>query len=240
VPVKIPENVKSAVVQQWLQGKARDLIAAGTGLSTGAVTNIIIEWRRGLSYPLVDELRELAITFKKIGITATQCALGFRLATIMKNIGVHEQEFESFISQIYDNCKKLNLSPDKIADYIDELLKFSRDIQLSQIPEYIKQRINEKNTWEKQIERLQEKIKPLQEERLVAEELREASLVNERMTSSEIKWYSDLKTELKKYRIPIEDVPLFAKAVHGIRQYDYDVDKIIVEFSDLDFLKSQI
>jgi hypothetical protein len=105
VPVRISENVKSAVVQQWLQGKARDLIAADTGLSTGAVTNIINEWRRGLSYPLVDELRELAITFKKIGITATQCALGFRLATIILNIGVHEQEFGSFISQIYDNCK---------------------------------------------------------------------------------------------------------------------------------------
>ena len=33
---------------------------------------------------------------------------------------------------------------------------------------------------------------------------------------------------------------MFAKAVRGIRQYDYDVDKIIAEFSDFDFLKSQI
>jgi hypothetical protein len=240
LPAKIPDNVKSAVIQQWLQGKARDLIAIDIGLSTGAVTNIIKEWRRGLSYPLADELRELAITFKKIGITATQCAWGFRLAMIMINFGVHEQEFGSFISQIYDNCKKLNLSPNKIAYYLDELLKFSRDIPLSQIPDYIKQRTNEKNTLEKEMERLQEKIKQLEEERLVAEELRETSLENERMTSSEIKWYSDLKTELKKYRIPTEDLSLFAKAVHGITQYGYDVNKIIAEFSELDFLRRQL
>ena len=35
-----------------------ETFAADTGLSTGAVTSIINEWRRGLSYPLVDELRE--------------------------------------------------------------------------------------------------------------------------------------------------------------------------------------
>jgi hypothetical protein len=106
--------------------------------------------------------------------------------------------------------QKTKFISDKIAYYIDELLKFSRDIPLSQIPDYIKQRTNEKNILEKEIERLQEKIK-----------LCETSLENEKMTSSEIKWYSDLKTGLKKYRIPTEDLSLFAKAVHGITQYGY-------------------
>ncbi len=91
MPTKLPENIKSAVIQQWLQGNARDLIAVDTGLSAGAVTNIIDQWRRGLSYPLADDLRELAVTFKKIGITATQCATGFRLAMIMIKFGVNEK-----------------------------------------------------------------------------------------------------------------------------------------------------
>jgi len=86
LPAKLPENVKSAVIQQWLQGKTRDSIGKDTGLSTGALTNIINEWRRGLGFPLADELRELAITFKKIGITASQCAVGFRLAMIIINL----------------------------------------------------------------------------------------------------------------------------------------------------------
>jgi len=149
LPAKLPENVKSAVIQQWLQGKTRDLIADEAGLSAGGVTNIINEWRRGLSYPIADELRELATSFKKIGITATQSALGFRLATIMINLGVDEREFESFISQIYDNCKKLDLQPGKIVYYIEQLLKFSKDIPFSQIPDYIRQKTNDKSKLEK-------------------------------------------------------------------------------------------
>lgn len=239
MPIKLPEDIKSAVIQQWLQGMTRDSIAINTGLSTGAVTNIINGWRRGLGYPLADELRELATTFKKTGITATQCALGFRLATIMIKIGVNEQEFESFILQIYENCKKLDLQPDKIAYYLDELLKFSKDISLSQIPDYFKQKTNDKNKLEEDIEGLQEKIKQLEEQRLIAEDLHNASLENERMTASKLKWYSDLKTELNKYRIPVEDVSLFAKAVRGLAQYGYDIDKIIAEFSEFDFLKRQ-
>jgi predicted nucleic acid-binding Zn-ribbon protein len=240
LPTKLPENTKSAVIQQWLQGSARDLIAVDTGLSAGAVTNIINQWRRGLSYPLADDLRELAVTFKKIGITATQCALGFRLATIMIKLGVNEQEFEYFISQIYNDSKNLDLQPDKIAYYLDELLKFSKDIPLSQIPDYIKQKTNEKSKLEKDIEELQEKIKQLEQQKLASEELNNASLENGSRTASILAWYLKLKTELDRYKIPLEDVVLFAKAVRGLGEYGYDVDKIIAEFSELDFLKSQI
>jgi cell division protein FtsB len=149
--------------------------------------------------------------------------------------GVDEEEFESFISDIYDKCKRLDLQPDKIAYYIGELLTFSKDISLSQIPDYIKQKTNEKGKLEKDIEELQDRIEQLKEEKLVAEQLRNVSLEDQRMTESELKWYSDLKIELKsKYEIPIENVSLFAKAINGLGQYGYDVDKIIAEFSDLE------
>src|SRR5215210_5272435 len=241
MPTRLPENIKSDVTQQWLQGNARDSIAANTGLSSGAVTNIINEWRKGLGYPLADELRELVTTFKKIGITASQCAIGFRLATIIIKLGVNAEEFESFIGITYEKCKKLDLQPDKISYYIDELLKFSKDIPLSQIPDYIKQKTDYKNKIEKDIEGLQDRIKQLEQEKLDAEELRNVSLENKRMTESELEWYSDLKRELKnKYAIPIENVSLFAKAIHGLGQYDYDIDKIISEFSELEYFKDQV
>ena len=240
MPTKLPENIKSAVIQQWLQGKVRDSIAMDTGLSTGGVTNIINKWRQGLGYPLADELRELAVTFKKIGITAGQSAVGFRLAMIIIKLGVDEEEFESFISDIYDKCKKLDLQPDKIANYIDELLKFSKDIPLSQITEYIKKKTNDKSKLEKDIEELQDRIKEIEEEKLAAEDLRNVSLESQKMTAAELRWYSDLKIELKnKYGIPIEDVRLFAKAIQGVAHYGYDVNRIISEFSDLEDLKNR-
>ena len=36
LPAKLPENVKSSVIEQWLQGKTRDSIAMDRGLIDGA------------------------------------------------------------------------------------------------------------------------------------------------------------------------------------------------------------
>ena len=91
MPAKLPDSVKSLVIQQWLQGIPRNDIASENGLSAGAVTNIVNEWRRALGFAAADELRELAVTMKKVGITAAQCALGFRAAMILNKIGVKER-----------------------------------------------------------------------------------------------------------------------------------------------------
>jgi hypothetical protein len=44
---------------------------------------------------------------KKVGITAAQCALGFRAAMIMNKIGVKEDDIEYFISDVYNKCKDI-------------------------------------------------------------------------------------------------------------------------------------
>jgi hypothetical protein len=76
MPARISEAVKSEVIQQWLQGIARDTIAANNDLSGGGVTNIISEWKQGLGSSVADGLRELVVALKKIGITPSQCAAG--------------------------------------------------------------------------------------------------------------------------------------------------------------------
>src|ERR1041384_3958902 len=82
------------VFQQWLEGKPRNDIAADNGLSDGAVTNIVNEWKHSLGFSLADDLRELAVTMKRIGVAASQCALGSRVAMIMLNMGIKEDDFE--------------------------------------------------------------------------------------------------------------------------------------------------
>lgn len=47
------------VIQQWLEGLPRDEIATNNSLSSGAVTNIVNEWRRGLGFSTADDLRDL-------------------------------------------------------------------------------------------------------------------------------------------------------------------------------------
>ena len=77
---KLSDNFKSMVIQGWLAGEQRDKrYAVDNGLSAGAVTNIVNEWRQALGFHLADALRDLAVVLKRVGITPAQCALGFRV-----------------------------------------------------------------------------------------------------------------------------------------------------------------
>jgi FtsZ-binding cell division protein ZapB len=239
MPAKLPNATKSLVIQQWLQGKPRNDIAAENGVSSGAVTNIVKEWRHNLGFAVADELRELALTMKKVGITAGQCALGFRIATIMLKVGVDEDSFESFILDVYNRCKDIGLSSENISVYLQDLIEFSRDVlPLSKIENYIKEKTDDKRKLEQEIEKLTVQTEMLQQEKSDAESLRDMALQEERLTSSGLKWYSDLSAELRKYSIPVDDISKFGKIVDNIAEYGYDVDKVIKEFSDLEILRS--
>jgi hypothetical protein len=54
------------------------------------------------------------------------------------------------------------------------------------------------------------------------------------MKNDKIKWYTDLREGLRKYGIPIDEISKLVKLVNNIRHYDYDVEKVINEFSDLE------
>ncbi len=241
---KLPDHTKSLVIQQWLQGVQRDLIAANNGLSAGAVTNVVNEWRRGLGSAIIDDLRELGVTFRKVGITPAQCALGFRTAMMIAKLGVRkEDDLEPFILHVYNNCIDLGVSPDNVASHIKDLLEFSKNtnnnaVPLSQISDFIQLKTNEKKKLEEEIQTLKDEIKTLNEKKLDSEHRRASALYEEHMTAVELKSYSDLKEELGQYRIPIHDVSKFAKAVWGISQKGYDVGKVIEEFSELESTRS--
>ncbi len=82
-------------------------------------------------------------------------------------------------------------------------------------------------------------IEALQEQKEDAELLRDTALEDGRITSFRLKWYTDLSEELRKYGIPVHDISKLVKLVNNIRQYDYDVEKVINEFSNLEHLRLQ-
>jgi predicted nucleic acid-binding Zn-ribbon protein len=239
MPAKLPDNIKSIVIQQWLRGRPRNDIAAENGLSSGAVTNIVNEWRHNLGFAVPDELRELALTLRKVGITAPQCALGFRVATIMSRIGVSEDSIETFILDVYNRCKNIGQS-EGISSYMQDLIEFSaRNVMpISKISDYLKEKGEEKQSLEEEITSLNTQISTSKQEKKDCESLRDEALRERNMTVSELKWYSSLKEELKKYSIPVDDISEFARLVKNIRQHSaYDADKVINEFWSLELLR---
>lgn len=77
-------------------------------------------------------------------------------------------------------------------------------------------------------------LNPIGEEKSKSEHRRAYALYQEHFTNGELKSYSDLKQELGRYGVPIHDIPKFAKVIRETSQKNYDVGKIIEEYSDLE------
>ena len=126
MPLRIPHDTRAHVIRQWLAGEPRDKIAIQTGLSAGTVSNIIGNWRHKVGYSTADALRQLAIELKRLGISTTECAIGFRTVNTIKRLGLvgadEEKRLESFVSDIYNKCKYYGLIPDKLVNLAMQIL----------------------------------------------------------------------------------------------------------------------
>ncbi|HET7147660.1 MAG TPA: hypothetical protein VFI73_04095 [Candidatus Nitrosopolaris sp.] len=219
MPLRIPGDVRAAIIREWLNGKPRDTIARDNSSSTGSVSNIINDWRNDLTVPLADALRELGIMLRKSRITASQCALGFRLASIMKDLGVDEDTFGEFISEIYNHCKNIGLKPEYIAYSTKQILDLSGSIEFSQLPDYIQEKTNEKR-------KLEENITRLRNEELDAKASLHQALTEKKISLADLEQFSLLKIELSNLGIPVIDVQHFVRIIHGVRQLGHSVDSI--------------
>lgn len=128
------------MIRDWLNGKPRDTIAHDNVVSAGAVSNMVNNWRDALAVYDADALRELGIRFRKLAITAPQSAIGFRLASILKDLGVDEENFGDFVSQIYSQCKDIGLKPEYIAYNTKQIVDLSGSIPISEISNYIQEK----------------------------------------------------------------------------------------------------
>ncbi len=113
-------SVKSLVIKGYLNGKTRDQIALDAGISTGSVSSIIKDWKKGISIPDIKEVRHFSITVRKSGMSINQCAQGFRMIQLLNSLGNGEgsdgdgdaaNEITSFIEAIHTHCKNLGITP---------------------------------------------------------------------------------------------------------------------------------
>src|ERR687889_650970 len=241
---QITNDMKDEVIRLYLQGLSRNDIARTCGVGEGTVSNIIDEWKRSLDIPDVQSLRDLAVNLKRGGIDAAQCAQGLRILNTIKKLGVNQNQVESFMIEVYEYCQRIGLAPQDIASNLQALINLSKDIPFSKIPEYIEAKKKEISRLDEETRKQHEEIKSLKEtkrelkiETSTAKELRDVSLQEEKTTTAELKEYSNFKTELRKYGIPIDDLPKLVQLLYGIRQHGYDVEKVLSEYQDLQFFK---
>ena len=85
----------------------------------------------------------------------------------MLKIGVKEDGVESFITDVYNRCKDIGLPAENISFLLQDLIEFSTDvIPVSKMPDYIKERIDEKSKLE-EVRKLKAQVELLQKEKRV-------------------------------------------------------------------------
>src|SRR3954468_22573333 len=96
------QSGKSPVIQGYLKGKAMDQIASETNVSKGKVHYLISDWKKEIGEPDIDTLREFSVTVRKSGISIGQCSQGFRMISILKNLGIHEDDNDDGMDNKYE------------------------------------------------------------------------------------------------------------------------------------------
>src|SRR6478735_1852533 len=132
-PSSSTSPAESLVIQKYIQGKSMNLISKETQISKGKVHYLIKNWKERLEGSDIEKIREFSNLVKSSNVSIEQCAQGFRIINILKSFGIwnldisddgegnddykdidnhtndNYNEFFSFVKEIYNNCKKLEI-----------------------------------------------------------------------------------------------------------------------------------
>jgi hypothetical protein len=235
----IPTHIKEEAVRKWLSGEQRDKIASDMSMGAGTVSNIISEWKEEIGIPTADTLRVLATELKRLNINALQCAKGYRLLNIINNLGVQEEEenIESFLTQIHKLCTSKNITPEAIVNTSQQILELDDEtIPFSQMPEYIQQKIEEK-------QRLEQEIKTLRETKLSAQNECDEALRRSCITIDTLHEYMRLREcLLEEYGLSIDDddtLPKLINVISNLKHSGYDAKTITKNLSNINSLQTR-
>ena len=240
MPAAIPEPIKAKVVEMWLQFYSRDAIAKSNYISTGAVSNIVKEWQDKMGKDLALGLRELHGLLKSGGLSVVQCVIGYRIMKTFSDQGVEAETAEHFIADLYKGCKSRGITPNHIVTHIEDLMKFSENVLLPEINEYI----NEKRAQNKQLDEKRDKVTKsvafLESKEIELKKSHDVRLEQCRRMEQEVKIFSSSKQVLDQYGISISnDIPKFARTVKRIAEFDYDPEKVVRELEVIHDLKNE-
>jgi hypothetical protein len=241
MPRIISPEEKLSVIGDWLDGETRENIAVKHNIGSGTVYNIVQEWSNRIGFEKAEVLRVLAVKLKKNGITAIDCAKGFRMVMVFKKYGIQEEDEVAdrvtyFLKEIYLKCQEVNLTPQKAFVYIYDIINFSKEISLSHIPDFMNKKTAEKERLEISIDKLTKKLKELEKiKNEKDQEIQNSTELAEKM-SDLYNLFTIVKYKLDQHGIDMRNLNQFANCMAGIAKENYNVTKVIERMSDYDNL----
>jgi transcriptional regulator with XRE-family HTH domain len=136
---KIPRSIRERVIKQWLQGMSRDQIAKDNDIGAGTVSAIIKDAKQ--ENPDIDLLREVAVVLKKNDLDLSILSSSIRIKNKLDEMGLNEDQIESFIENVIIYCFKRGLTAEKFLNVVNKVRALSDNLKmpLDQLPNHIMQ-----------------------------------------------------------------------------------------------------
>lgn len=224
--VPIADETRQEVVTKWLGGWARDKIAREVGIGAGTVTSIIANWTNEVGTPTAAALRELSVEIRRAGMSVRECARGLRITRVLSSKMADDEVsgLELFVNKVYDKCKYLNISPERIVELASEIWELSKNMPISQIPSYLTEKLTEKENLENEIKKINtDKSRILEEYNKI---LQQSDTTNETLEE-----YKEVLGYLSGFGLGIADLNRLKMALQNGERYNFDINQIVQKIS---------
>jgi hypothetical protein len=143
---KVPSAIKEKVINAWLEGKPRNIIADETDISYGSVTNIITAVKKE-SIKDIDLLRAVAVLLKRNGLSLTYLASSMRLKNRLNDLRLNEIRADSFLENMAIHCFKEEIDPKEFLFQIGKVCSIAEylNIPIMELPDFIEEKTKENN-----------------------------------------------------------------------------------------------
>ncbi len=161
---RIPHQIKTKVLREWLQGISRDKIALDNNIGEGSVTGITQQAKNNI--PDLDLLREIALVIKKENMDVNHFASSVRLNKKLNRLGLTEDKIEKLLDEISNYCYSNNRDEKEFVSNIDEVFNLASSLDISpyDIPSYINKNTMHLKELDKRIAEKEERIRQIDEE----------------------------------------------------------------------------
>lgn len=160
----ITKELKDKVIRNYLLGEWRNENARITGLGAGTVTNIIQEFDNRLGEYEPEAIRELAVQLRKAGMSPNDSVKGPQIINKMSDLGIDKDKCITVIETIQTSSIGKGVTPEKSAEIVSQLFEISESesMRLNEIPDYVRQKVQEKERLDNEVDVQQRQIQDTQ------------------------------------------------------------------------------
>jgi chromosome segregation ATPase len=233
------------IVELWLEGYSRDLIAKKLRMSGEPVSRRIAQFKRSLSQSAVerlDGLRSLAAELRKSHKTLPEMLSVTRLHNALEDIGVTPENVKHFVTASSKIAETMGIGDESYARVAIRLsqLEATTGKSYNEIIRDFENKTRETIELEKRKEELEAKIKGLNTQKDESDRELKRQLRQNKTTMSNIAAFSTLRDALASNNLSINDVAAIQKLALHIQNCNKSPRVVLARLRQIDNLKTTI